>query len=689
MNKFTLALWQIIHFIITGFFIVVAIAFIWNELTARFDNSSVVVLAFIFFFFVWVTCGVMLVPRGNSRISREFLMSCALMLLPIAALISVISAIFLPIPQHWLNEVVGIVAGIGFATLWLGIISGIITGLFFMLPNNERLTREVAGGTGMIVGGTLFMATALTWHPPIAYLAIAGIIIIFFAVIGRDKTIEAIEHKQKLWLMAFFSLLFCALIAYGGQYMTHIYWQKVLPDWSWHGQISTNNGRLNIFKKESVINKDLPEILIARNGIAFEQYPKDSEKYVTASLPIALQVDSQNIKILVIDSPFSFLSQSFQALPFVDEVIFLSPSSNLNSFAITSGYFGIINNKYSMVASAPDDYLIRSKQKFDIIIAPQPMITGVLLTEQFCSLLREHLSDNGVVALPANISRKSRQDMAKYFKTSIVVPGCSVLEVFGNYNLTSDINELERRLVRMSPQPNQIPNGILAALYSFTDDTNIIDNSSVNDEIFTEVTSVKLLLPQLALVLLLLFIILIFAIVRFLLTRIGNYSIGFGAFENGFFTSGVVVLLLITSNQINGNIATSMPLLLGIIGCFFLGKICCYVPCCKMLFATLSCLFPIVIFCDNYDSFKYLLPISIIVTALSAGLVEEILTRRVTLMPKEILPVWRCVGCASGVLFFSLIMITVGGLISFVVILLLFRFPLMFSVMPFDDYRRY
>lgn len=689
-SKSPISFLQTILFILAGVFTIIAITFVWNELVARFENPSMVMVIFVFFFSLWAAGGAMMVPRGVSRESRELMLSCALMLLPATALISVISAMFFPIPQRWIGDMTGIVAGVGFATLWIGIVSGMVTGLLFTLNQTERLSREFAGGLGLIAGSMIFLAPSLRWQPPPAYLAITGIAIIFMAVIGRDRTIDSNYYRQRLWIIATVAMLISAGGVYATQEMNRSYWKNVMPGWNFQGQINTSNGRVNVLKRKPAKQNSLTEITVFRNNIAVGQYPEDSEKYIAAMLPLALQSDTTNLKVLLFDSPFSFVSQALQNLPFIEEIVQISPSATLNDYAVAAGYWDE-PRYYCLKAIDPIEFLRKSQHKYDIIIILEPIITGELITERFCSLLMERLNSNGVLAVPSvqlnNFSPLSAQTLAKHFKHKVVMPGCRQLQIWGNGNVTGNIEELEKRLVRLSAPVMQIPMGILSTIYSITDEPPTVEGILWDNDVFAGVNSQEVAMPQLSLVLSLLVCILLYVIIRFFLTRIGNYGVGFGSFENGFFAVGVLLLLMIAAHHAYGTIGQIVPLLLGMLGWMVFGKTLFAVPYSKMITAALSCLCPLLFFFNNNDYFQYLLPVAVIVLAVSVGLVEELLTRRITSMPGERLPVLRCVGCACGTIFFTLIILSGGGIIVCIILLLLFRLPLLFSVMPFDSRR--
>jgi len=678
-------------FLITGFFVLLTIAFVLRESIARFENSSLTTAMILFFLSIWSGAGAMLSCRANDhdKENKSFILTGALIFLPPAALISVLSAMFFPMP------VIGIVNGLpalaacaAFSTMWIGLFSGVIMAMLFSMKSKERLSRELFYCTGLIIGGAAFPMVSDRLNSAQAIVALAGIPVIFTAIVAGVEHFKQREFRALLWVMASCALLLDACGVYTSQKLFQMYWKQMQPGWSYVKSINTPNGRM------TVLSKPGGEMQILDNGAPRWQLPQDSRKHIAGMLPVTLQPNSNNLQILLIASPFSQIPQFLLELPFVAEVNLLCPYKDLVTLALSKEMLPLAPGRFFVSSVQPEEYLQTTASKFDIIMILEPGFIRNPGNSQFYRLASDKLADNGVI-VTVNASEKQPEDLApednlpplkNYFRQNMPVPGCATLTMSANSKLTSNLSELEDRLARVSaPRGVMMPRGVLTTLYSLPEsDQPQLSPSLVGDFFNGKLQKSIMLPPPPAIIMLLVMCISVYITMRFFLSRTGNYALGFGTFENGFFTMGLFIILLIAYQQDKGDLYEKTPVFLGMLGGVGFGRVLLRVPSLKTIMATISCLCPLLLYFNEIDFFYPLLLGSIFCLAVSAGMAEEILSRRVTLMKYESLPALRYMGHCCGIVFLPLILFQSNGVLISVILLLLLRLPLLFSAMPYQ-----
>ena len=597
-------------FLITGFFVLLTIAFVLRESIARFENSSLTTAMIHFFLSIWSGAGAMLSCRANDhdKENKSFILTGALIFLPPAALISVLSAMFFPMP------VIGIVNGLpalaacaAFSTMWIGLFSGVIMAMLLSMKSKERLSRELFYCTGLIIGGAAFPMVSDRFNSAQAIVALAGIPVIFTAIVAGVEHFKQREFRALLWVMASCALLLDACGVYTSQKLFQMYWKQ---------------------------------------------------------------------------------------MPHVAEVNLLCPYKDLVVLALSKEMLPLAPGRFFVSSVQPEEYLQTTESKFDIIMILEPGFIRNPGNSQFYRLASDKLADNGVI-VTVNASEKQPEDLApednlpplkNYVRQNMPVPGCAALTMSANSKLTSNLSELEDRLARVSaPRGVMMPRGVLTTLYSLPEsDQPQLSPSLVGDFFNGKLQKSIMLPPPPAIIMLLVMCISVYITMRFFLSRTGNYALGFGTFENGFFTMGLFIILLIAYQQDKGDLYEKTPVFLGMLGGVGFGRILLRVPSLKTIMATISCLCPLLLYFNEIDFFYPLLLGSIFCLAVSAGMAEEILSRRVTLMKYESLPALRYMGHCCGIVFLPLILFQSNGVLISVILLLLLRLPLLFSAMPYQ-----
>ena len=678
-------------FLITGSFVLLTIAFVLRESIARFENSSLTTAMVLFFLSLWSATGAMLSCRTNDhdKENRSFILSGTLIFLPPAALISVLSAMFFPMP------VIGIAAGLpalaacaAFSTLWIGLFSGLIMAMLFSMKSKERLSRELFYCIGLITGGATFPMLSDRFNSAQAIIALVGILVIFTAIVDGVEHFKQRGFRSLLWVMASCALLLDACGVYSSQKLFQMYWKQVQPGWSYVKSINTPTGRM------TVLNKQDGELLILDNGTPRWRIPEDSHKHVAGMLPVTLQPNSVNLRILVIASPFSRIPQFLLELPHVSEVNLLCPYKDLVLLALSKEMLPLAPGRFFVSSISPEEYLQTTESKFDIIMILEPGFIRNSGDSQIYRLAADKITDNGIV-VTVNPGSKQVEDitpednlppLGNYFKHTMPVPGCTTLAMSANSKLTSNLNELEDRLARVSaPRGIMMPRGVLTTLYSLPENEPPQLSPGLVGDIFNGRLQKSIMLPPApAIIMLLVMCITVYITMRFFLSRTGNYALGFGTFENGFFTMGLFILLLIAYQQEKGDLYEKTPVFLGMLGGVAFGRVLLRIPSLKTVMATISCLCPLLLYFNEIDFFYPILLGSIFCLAVSAGMAEEILARRVTLMKNESLPALRYLGHTCGLVFMPLIIFQGNGVLISVILLLLIRLPLLFSAMPYQ-----
>ncbi len=678
-------------FLITGYFVLLTISFILRETIARFENPALTTALVLFFLSLWSAGGVMLSSRTNDHDNenKSFILTGALIFLPPAALISVLSAMFFPMPWNGImNGLPTLIICTAFSTLWIGVFGGMIMAMLFSMKSKKRLSGELFYCTGLLVGGITFPLLSDRFNSGQAIIALIGILVIATAILTGIEHFKRRGFKALLWTMASCALLLDACGVYTSQNLFHIYWKQMQPGWSYLKSINTPTGRM------TVLNKRNGDLLVLDNGAPLWQIPQDSRKHIAGMLPVTLQPNSTNLQILLIASPFSQIPHFLLELPYVSEINLLCPYKDLIVLAVSKGMLPIAPGRFFISSISPEEYLQTTDSKFDIIMILEPGFIRNPGNSPMYRLASEKITTTGVV-VSVNTTNKQPEDsvpenifppLGHCFKQIMPVPGCTALAMASNSKLTGNLNELEDRLSKVSAFSGiMMPRGVLSTLYSLPESERLQPPPNLVGDFFNVKLQKKIMMPPpLTVILLLIMCIAGYITIRFFMSRTSNYALGFGTFENGFFTMGMFVLLLIAYQQDKGDLYDKTPVFLGMLGGIAFGRILLNIPSLKTVMATVSCLCPLLLYFSEIDFFYPVLLGSLFCLAVSAGMAEEILSRRVTLMKNESIPALRYFGYTCGILFFPLILFQVNGVLISVILLLLLRLPLLFSSMQYQ-----
>ncbi|MHB9139607.1 MAG: hypothetical protein ACYC4Q_09405 [Victivallaceae bacterium] len=178
-------------FLFTGCFVLLTVSIILREAMSRFENPLLTATLTLFFLSLWTAAGGMFFSRGEDREdeleSKSFILTGALIFLPPTALISVLSAMFFPLPSSLImSGLPSLLLCTAFSTLWIGLFCGLIMALVFSLKNNERIGSELSYCIGLIIGGIAFPLLSSRLDSPPAVIALAGVMVI----IPRHGTLQ-------------------------------------------------------------------------------------------------------------------------------------------------------------------------------------------------------------------------------------------------------------------------------------------------------------------------------------------------------------------------------------------------------------------------------------------------------------------------------------------------------------------
>jgi len=419
-------------FLITGYFVLLTISFVLRESIARFENPSLTTALVLFFLSLWSAAGAMLSFRANDhdKENKSFVLTGALIFLPPAALISVLSAMFFPMPAIGImNGLPALVACAAFSTLWIGVFSGLIMAMLFSMKDHERLTGELFYCSGLIISGITFPLLSDRFNSAQAIIAMAGILVIAAAIFAGIEHFKRRGFKALLWTMASCALLLDACGVYTSQKLFHIYWKQMQPGWSYVKSINTPTGRMTVLDKKD------GKLLVLDNGAPRWQIPQDSRKDIAGMLPVTLQPNSINLQILIIASPFSQIPQFLLELPYVAEVNLLCPYKDLIMVALSKEMLPLAPGRFFISSMPPEEYLQRADPRFDVIMILEPGFIRNPGNSQIYRLASERIAPNGVVvtlntnnkqpAIPA--PEDNFPPVGNYFKQTMPVPGCTTL----------------------------------------------------------------------------------------------------------------------------------------------------------------------------------------------------------------------------------------------------------------------
>lgn len=564
-----------------------------REMAARFGGTELCYVSVMVASMAWVAAGCAVSTLADKVRGRgsDWLAAALCALSPLAALSSYAFAASGPPlidPGKW-----GVVFSSGemfayclLAPMLFGLLNGALYGAICGLLGKERGGRAYAADSlGAMLGGLAFSCLLASLLPPMSLLAMGGAILpIFgFAVCGRRLKSPLMKVLCGAHCAACVAL--AGLLGTADGHVASLKWSRVLPGHSYEGSVETASGRVEFLKD---LRSKNGQLAIYRDGELEATLPKDRElEYPTALFAVA-QPKRDNLSILLVCSPFSSLPEALASLPAVAKVELVCPEKPLADLAQRFGLLPEDSGKFKVVNQEPRRYMETCKGSYDLIMIlgarPSTLGGNRLFTVEFFKSVAAKLKPGGAYicsmesspgcpgASTMEFNGMIDATLRSVFPKVACTPGSLKIMAAGFGDISASFDELDNRLAKLMPGERSFPEGLLGVVFSQSEQEGeslrVAQNSigaSLNRDLSPElpflhmrrearIASGDASTPGLALELLewALFLwkelvagaIALYAAARYFMSWKMSRKMAFLSFENGFYATGLAIMLL-------------------------------------------------------------------------------------------------------------------------------------------------
>ena len=658
----------------TGIFLYISHMMIYREITADSNFPFFSALFFLLFLALWTGIGILLSPFKASK-KPHFLFP--LLCIAPANLLSLIVIQLLTAcypTQNYTNLALVALAG----CFPLGITFGIIL-VSAKHSVSPHLQKHVAFFVAMG-----YLATGFVLYPlglfnvlahPAVYTLISGSLILIVALAVLDfKRARSIRY----WFMAFAIIIMALNFSLWQleKYTNKVFFTTRYPTWQLGKSYLTHYGRITLLKQ-----KKANRLMLLKNTQIQQTIPDDYQLYKTTIIPFSLQPNKTKLRVLAIGSPFSFIPTMLGSLPYVRHVTMLAGGRStlpLNILRLLPPQ----SDKVSMLDIGANDYLRNSSRKFDLIIWLSPN-QEYLNFDSIIKLCASRMRKDGVIAIPVSLLavNNAQNICSAIFKNKISIPGKSLVYAYSNAPLTSDLNILEKRLDILDDREVKLfPPGTFSIVYSIPKKTSPITISSnkrgIENLLLKSFNSLKINLKNILIILAVSFV---YFIGRFFVLRRKKLHAAAGIFENGLCLMLLLMILMTLYAQREGAFYYNFGTILAVVSGAPAG-----IALSQFKLRRLAVIMSIiVIFLSSlqfWGYYSYFIPSIAYISFLSGGIIIANIFKQNPEADIKLLSV-HFLACALGVALMFALLIMHFNLFSSLLIVLLFRIPLIFSKM--------
>jgi hypothetical protein len=678
MDKMKILKFKALLFTFVGIFLYISHMMLYREITASSAYPFFASLFFLLFLTFWTGVGILLSPFKQDQ-KPHFLFP--LLCIAPASLLSLIAIQLLaacyPI-QNYAN--LALVALLG--CFPLGTTFGIML-ISAKRSVSPHLQKHVAffGAMGYFATGFVLYPLALfnVLANPIIYTFASNTFILIVALaIFKFKRANSIKY----WFLTFATLLIALnfSLLQLEKYTARNFFTTRYPDWQLVKPYLTHYGRITLLSQKK--SKSGNRFMLLKNTQIQQIIPEGSQLYKTAVIPFSLQPNKKDLRALAIGSPFSFIPTILSSLPYVKHVTHIAPGIDDMPLTVRRYFTPPPSLKMSMINADTNKYLKDNKKKFDLII----WLSSDLSYLNFDSMLRHcasSLNKDGVLAVPASLLavNNAQNTCTKMFKNKISIPGKSFIYAFSNTALTSNLNILEKRLEKLEDIEAKIfPPGTFSILYSIPRKTPVVDfkqNKSDSENILIKsFSSSQINLRHILIILAFSFV---YFTGRFFLLRRKRLQAATGLFENGLCLMLLMMILMTLFAQREGAFYYNFGVVLATISGAPMGLFFSQFKL-RRLAVIMSV---VVIFLSTLHLWEYqssFIPGITYINFLCGGVIIANIFKQNPDSNIKLLSI-HFLACALGAAIMFSLLIMHFSLLSSLVIVILFRIPLIFSRM--------
>ena len=663
---------KIILSVFVGIFLYISHMMIYREITADSDIPFISAIFFLLFLTLWTAVGTLLSPFKTSE-KPHYLFS--LFCLVPASLLSLTVIQLLTANYPVLNY-----TNLALVALAGCFPPGIIFGTMLVSARNSissDLQKHLAffSGMGYFVTGFIIypmnLFNVLT-NPYIYTLTGSGFILIIALAALKFKG----AHSIKYWILTFAAIIIALNFMFLKleTYSTNNFFKTRFPDWNHAKSYLTHHGRVSLLMQK---NKGF---MLLRNTKKQETIPDDCLLYKTNIIPLTLQPDKTDLRILTIGSSFSFVPAILGSLPYVKDVTMLAAGRNSIPPTILRNFSFPPYPKVSIIDMSAIKYLKENKQKFDLIVWLLPD-REFLNFDSIMRLCKARMNKDGALALPASLLavNNGQNSCRKLFKNKISLPGKSLVYAFSNATLTANLNILEKRLDKLDTSEVKLfPPGTFSVIYSIPVKKTSANIPEANDKaenlLIKSFCSLKINLKN---ILIISAAACLYFILRFFLLRRKKLQTSTSLFENGLCLMLLMTVLTTLYAQSEGSFYYNFGTILAVISGVPVG-----IGLSQFKLRRLAVIMSIVVVClaslHFWEYYSIFVPFIAYTSFLCGGIIIADIFKQNPDADIKLLCV-HFLACALGAAIMFVLLIMHFNLLSSLIAIMLFRIPLIFS----------
>ncbi len=364
--------------------------------------------------------------------------------------------------------------------LFFGVLNGALFGSICALLGRERgAGAYAADALGAMLGGLLFSFVLAALRPPMSLLALAGAIL---PAAGFFICVRGVSSLFKRALCCLHCVVCVAFLSFLGTLdvqLASLKWSRLLPGYSYEGAVENASGRVEFLKD---LRGRETRLAIYRDGALEAVLPKEREPELPTALFSVAQIPRENLRVLLVCSPFSTLPESLAALPVVAHVDYVCPDRELLELSRSMNLLPEDSAKFSGICEEPRRFLEGSGDSYDLVIVmglrPDTLGGNRLFTKEFYESVAARLSRDGVfVSSMDSASVYASKETAAFngcmeatlrsvFPKMVFTPGNTKLFAAGNGPLCASFDELDGRLALLMPAERSFPQGLMGVVFS-------------------------------------------------------------------------------------------------------------------------------------------------------------------------------------------------------------------------------
>ncbi|MDD3127346.1 MAG: hypothetical protein PHT27_07010, partial [Candidatus Izemoplasmatales bacterium] len=594
-----------IFLFVQGFYSMIFQSVLFRDMLARFAGTEFILVVLFGSFLFWTALGCMggSFIAGKLKLRFESFASLMLTASVLAGALSYLaSLIFMSCCRN--PDSLDVMVLFSFlAPLVFGVVNGIIYGaLSSFLHDGEVPGTYSVGAAGAMLGGVLFsifFANDTGSFNLLCYSAIPVLCAAFLA--------SLLCALKKMYFRSVLSTLAVSVVASLYIYFPGV--NSVIPEWndraSWtvDRSFETPDGRVDIVTSAQTISN---RKMICFNSMPVSDYPPQVNLLVPNVVFSMMQVNKPVQKVLLCCSPFSGLPKAFLSIPAVSELTLVCQDKDTVKAAVAARVLPPKREGVRVFIADPVLFIAKTlPEEYDLIYMVPPLPWSFsgnrFYTKEFYSSVSRALKADGVFAYaPAKMGMLTDQaadalfpagTLASVFSKIAVSSGYNKIVVAGNgKNITRSLVVLDSRISRNLRTFYRFPDGLLSIVFSQKemnselwkfDSRRITESNSIqkpllpfeylksgffpesfrkNGGIFSNI----LHLVSTGWLIVVALLIGTYSFARFILSRRMGLRLMFCSFENGFYSIGIVAVLLFVYQCCCGSLYRDLPALFGV-----------------------------------------------------------------------------------------------------------------------------